>query len=212
MGRFTDHVCKQCRREGEKLFLKGAKCHTAKCPFTRRSYAPGQHGKPVRVVKVSEFALRLREKQKAKRIFGLTERQFRFYFQRASQIKGVTGQKFLELLERRLDNVVYRMGLARSRKEGRTFVSHGHFMVGADSDHRAINVPSYQVRPGEVVRVREGSHEIFRKIVEELEERPCPSWLQLEPKILEGRVLAVPAREEMEGTIDEQLIVEFYSR
>ena len=163
MGRFTAHVCKLCRREGEKLFLKGAKCQTAKCPFTRRSYAPGQHGKPVRVVKVSEFGLRLREKQKAKRIFGLTERQFRFYFQRASQIKGVTGQKFLELLERRLDNVVYRMGLARSRKEGRTLVSHGHFMVGEDSDRRTVNVPSYQVRPGEVVRVREGSHEIFRK-------------------------------------------------
>lgn len=212
MGRFTDHVCKQCRREGEKLFLKGQKCHTPKCPFTRRPYAPGQHGKPVRIVKVSEFGLRLREKQKAKRIFGLTERQFRLYFERASQAKGVTGQKFLELLESRLDNVVYRLGLARSRKEGRMWVTHGHFLVGDDSAFSKVNIPSTQIHPGQVVRVREASKELFRNIVTELAEKPMPSWLTLQSEKLEGRMVATPPREEMEGNIEEQLIVEFYSR
>ncbi len=212
MGRFTDHVCKQCRREGEKLFLKGQKCQTPKCPFTRRSYAPGQHGKPVRIVKTSEFGIRLREKQKAKRIFGLTERQFRLYFERASQAKGVTGQKFLELLESRLDNVVYRLGLARSRKEGRMLVVHGHFLVGSDSVHSKVNIPSYQVQPGQTIRVREKSKGLFGNIAKELEEKPRPSWLQLQTDALEGRMMTVPSREEMEGNIEEQLIVEFYSR
>lgn len=212
MGRFVDHVCGHCRREGEKLFLKGAKCYTAKCPFTRRSYAPGQHGKPTRIVKISEFGLRLREKQKAKRIFGLTERQFRKYFEEASRVKGVTGQKFLEFLEMRLDNVVYRLGLARSRKEGRMLVTHGHFDVGGDGEASRVNIPSYHVRPGEVVKVRPKSQPIFLNIVKELEERPRPNWLNFNAEAMEGKVVELPKREEMEAAINEQLIVEFYSR
>jgi small subunit ribosomal protein S4 len=205
MGRHIESSCKLCRREGEKLFLKGEKCYTEKCSYTRRSYAPGQHGKlPVRV---TEYQIRLREKQKARRIYGLMERQFANYFERASRIKSATGEKLLELLERRLDNVIYRLGFSTSRQSGRQMVRNGGIIVNS----RKVNVPSYEVRPGDTVKVAPKMAKLAKEALEKFPDRTTPAWLSLSGET-EGKVLNVPKREEIEATIAENLIVEYYSR
>ncbi|MDR5684018.1 MAG: 30S ribosomal protein S4 [Armatimonadota bacterium] len=207
MGRYHDAVCRLCRREGLKLYLKGDKCFTDKCPVAKRPTQPGVH--PPSRRKASEFAVRLREKQKLRRIYGVYEEQFKRYFQQAAKAKGVTGTRLLQLLETRLDNVVYRLGLASSRKEARQAVTHGHVSV----DGRRVTVPSYQVRPGQVVALtpRGTRNTRIRTLVEGGTRQP-PSWLEFDPERLQGRVLALPAREEIDVPVQEQLIVEYYSR
>jgi len=207
MGRYTDAVCRLCRREGMKLYLKGEKCYTEKCPVHRRPVPPGMHGQGRR--KLSEFGVRLREKQKLRRIYGIYETQFKTYFRRAAQAKGVTGVRLLQLLETRLDNVVYRLGYATSRKEARQMVLHGHIGVNG----RKVTIPSYQVKPGDLVAPT--SHGKEHPRVKELAAtglRTLPSWLEFNSERLEGRVLALPAREEIDVPVQEQLIVEYYSR
>lgn len=208
MARQRGPVCKLCRREGGKLYLKGERCYSPKCAFERRSYAPGQHREAKR--KVSEYALRLREKQKARRIYGVLERQFRRYFARAARARGVTGETLLQLLERRLDNVVYRLGFASSRAEARQMVSHGHFAVNG----RKVNIPSYQVRPGDEVTVREGSRSLprFQELREALVAKRTPEWLTVDAEAMKGTVLRLPAREDIDVPVKEHLIVEHYSR
>jgi small subunit ribosomal protein S4 len=211
MARHTGPVCKLCRREGEKLFLKGERCLTQKCAIERRSYAPGMHGPRSQYRrKESDYALQLREKQKAKRIYGIMERQFRRYFRIAERRKGMTGVNLLILLECRLDNVIYRLGWAASRAQARQLVQHGHF----DVNGRKTNIPSYLVRPGDVVVVREGSKSMtyFKVLVKELGHRHPPDWLSSDAENLAGRVLSLPTREDTDLTIREQLVVEYYSR
>lgn len=208
MARYTDSTCRQCRREGSKLFLKGDRCYSDKCAVTRRAYAPGQHGQ--RRKKQSEYGLQLRAKQKARRIYGVLERQFNNYYNKASRQKGVTGENLLIILERRLDNVVYRLGFADSRAEARTLVRHGHFRV----NDRKVNIPSYQVRPNDVIAVREKSKESprFKEIAAAAAHRIVPAWLSANPASLEGQVLALPTREQIDVQVEEHLIVELYSR
>ncbi len=206
MGRHTGSVCKLCRREGAKLFLKGEKCYSAKCPFAKRSYAPGQHGQGK--IRESEFGLRLREKQKARRIYGLGERQFRNYFELASKSKSSTGEKLLELLERRLDNVVYRLGFAASRNHARQMVRNGNITVKS----KKVNVPSFTVKVGDLIGVKEKIRPLVLKTVESLKDKQVPSWLTADMSKVEGAVQALPNREEIGDIIDERLIVEFYSR
>ena len=211
MARYTGPVCKLCRREGEKLFLKGERCFTSKCAIERRSYAPGMHGRQRQFRRrSSEYMLQLREKQKARRIYGVLERQFRRYFGEAEKRKGVTGATLLQILESRLDSIVYRLGFADSRSQARQLVRHGHFEVNG----RKTNIPSYVVKAGDVVAVREGSKDkaYFKGIRKVLADRVIPSWLKLDIEGLSGEVLAIPAREEIEVTLSEQLIVEYYSR
>ncbi|NPA26830.1 MAG: 30S ribosomal protein S4 [Chloroflexi bacterium] len=213
MGRYLGPVCRLCRREGEKLYLKGAKCFTEKCPFERRKYPPGQHGRmaALRRSRESDFAKQLRAKQRAKRIYGVSERQFRRYFDAATQRRGLTGLNLLQILESRLDNVVYRLGFARSRAEARQLVTHGHFTVNG----RRTDVPSYLLSPGDVVAVREGSRKrrFFQEIIPEwAAQRSVPAWLERDLDNLSGRVLRLPERGEIDATINEQLIVEYYSR
>lgn len=207
MGRYTNAVCRLCRREGMKLYLKGEKCYTEKCPVHKRPVPPGMHGQSRR--KLSEFGIRLREKQKLRRIYGIFETQFKTYFHQAAKAKGVTGVRLLQLLETRLDNVVYRLGFATSRKEARQMVLHGHVAV----NNRKVTVPSFQVRPGELVSPTPRGREHPR--VKELAItglRTLPSWLEFNAERLEGRVLALPARDEIDVPVQEQLIVEYYSR
>jgi len=206
MGRHTGPVCKQCRREGAKLFLKGDKCSGPKCPFDKRSYAPGQHGQGAK--RLSEFGVRLREKQKARRIYGLSERQFRNYFTLASKSKGSTGEKLMELLERRLDNVVWRMGLSASRGQARQVIRDGHLRVNG----KKVNIPSYCVKTGDKINVKERSIAALKKIVEGLKEKNAPAWLTLNKEALEGQMVNIPKRSEMDSLVEERLIVEFYSR
>jgi small subunit ribosomal protein S4 len=205
MGRHTQAVCKLCRRESEKLMLKGEKCFTEKCPFIRRSYGPGQHGKiPARA---SEYRIRLREKQKARRIYGLVERQFANYFERAAGRKGATGEKLLEFLERRLDNVVYRLGFATSRQAARQMVRNGGIMVNS----KKVNIPSFEVRVGEVIAIAPRNVALAKAALEKFPDRITPAWLSLTGEV-EGKVLSNPKREEIDTTIEENLIVEYYSR
>ncbi len=208
MARYTDSTCRQCRREGSKLFLKGDRCYSDKCAITRRAYAPGQHGQRRR--KQSEYGLQLREKQKARRIYGILEKQFHNYYNKAARQRGVTGENLLIILERRLDNVVYRLGFADSRAEARVLVRHGHFQVNG----RKVNIPSYQVRPDDVIAVREKSKDSprFQEIAAAAAHRTVPNWLSAEPTTLQGQVLALPTREEIDAQIQEHLIVELYSR
>lgn len=211
MARYTGPVCKLCRREGEKLFLKGERCLTNKCAFERRPYPPGMHGQEVRWRrKVSDYAVQLREKQKARRIYGVMERQFRRYFREAQRSPGLTGPTLLILLERRLDNVVYRLGFADSRAQARQLVRHGHFEVNG----RKTDVPSFLCKPGDEIRVRQNSRnkKYFKDRAQILGERPVPNWLSLDPEQMSGKVLNLPTREEIDTPIREQLIVEFYSR
>lgn len=211
MARYNDAVCKQCRREGEKLFLKGERCLTPKCAVERRPYPPGLHGRQAQFRrKVSDYGLQLRAKQKAKRVYGVMERQFRRYFREAERRRGLTGTNLLVLLESRLDNVVYRLGLALSRPQARQLVRHGHFEVNG----RKVNIPSYLVQPGDVVAVRQGSRKLagFKEIALDLEHRAVPDWLSRDDETMSGRVMSMPEREDIDITINEQLIVEYYSR
>lgn len=206
MARYTDAVCRLCRREGVKLYLKGEKCYSDKCPVVKRNTPPGQHGVSRR--KVSEYGVQLREKQKARRFYGILEGQFERYFELASRKKGVTGEILLQTLERRLDNVAYRMGLAGSRAEARQVVKHSHIEVNG----RKVNIPSYLVREGDVIAVREGSRD--HKRVKELTGvvRTYPAWLSVQPEALRGTVVRLPNRDEIDAPVQEHLIVELYSR
>jgi small subunit ribosomal protein S4 len=212
LARYTGPVCKLCRREGEKLFLKGSRCLTPKCSFERRSYPPGQHGreKQFRRGRASDYLLQLREKQKARRVYGVMERQFSRYFKRAEQQVGLTGTNLLVLLESRLDNVVYRLGIASSRAQARQLVSHGHIMING----RKTDIPSALVAPGDLVSVRPESQRrtFFKGLREDLDDRRVPRWLAMEPAQLSAKVLHLPAREDIDVTLNEQLIVEYYSR
>jgi small subunit ribosomal protein S4 len=211
MARYIQPVCRLCRREGEKLFLKGARCFSPKCALERRSYAPGLHGKKAQFRrKESDYGRQLREKQKARRIYGVLERQFRRYFEDALRVKGMTGATLLTMLERRLDNVVYRLGLADSRAQARQLVRHGHFTLNG----QRADVPSMLVKPGDVIAVRERSRQLsyFKTLAETLGERPVPPWMALDAASMSGRILSLPSREQIDTTLNEQLIVEYYSR
>ena len=207
MARYTEAVCRMCRREGQKLFLKGDRCYT-KCALENRSYPPGQHGQGRS--KSSEYGQQLREKQKAKRYYGVLESQFRSYYEMAERRQGKTGENLLSILECRLDNVVYRLGFAMSRAEARQMVSHGHITVNG----RKVNIPSYQVKPGMVVSLKESSRGI-EKIKANIEAnafRPAPKWLEYDANNMVAKVVAVPAREDIDLPIEERLIVELYSK
>ena len=209
MGRYTGPVCKLCRREGQKLFLKGTKCYTEKCPVDRRTYPPGQHGPAqARRRKQSEYATQLREKQKARRFYQLLEKQFRNYYDKASRQPGVTGENLLRLLERRLDNVLVRLGFASSRRQARQLITHRHFVVNG----RRVNVPSYQLKPGDIISVRESSSAI--PVIREATEGTAtvPAWLQADFDSLTANVLRLPERDEISAPVQEQLIVELYSK
>ncbi len=208
MARYTESVCRICRREGHKLFLKGDRCFTDKCAITRRAYAPGQHGQGRR--KLSEYGTQLREKQKVRRAYGILESQFAHYFELANKEKGVTGENLLSLIERRLDNVVYRLGLAASRPEARQLVSHKHFMVNG----KKVNIPSYLVKVGDVITVCETSRQSskFDAILASTESRIVPKWFDMNKETLEGRVVAFADREDIDLPIEEHLIVEYYSK
>lgn len=206
MGRHTASTCKQCRRAKEKLYLKGDKCFSAKCPVLKRPYAPGQHGKaPIRI---SDFGMRLREKQKARQIYGLSETQFKNYFTKARRAKGITGSMLLELLERRLDNVVYRLGLASSRAGARQLVRHGHIIVNG----KKTNIPSFKVKSGNLIVVKEKDAPFVKKTIGAFSERKVPGWLEMNKEKLEGKMLRSPLREDIDTLVDEQKIVEYYSR
>ena len=209
MARYTDPVCRLCRRESIKLFLKGSKCFTDKCPLEKRNFAPGQHGKD-RKAKVVGYGLQLREKQKTKRMYFAQESQFRNYFEKAARSKGVTGEILLQQLERRLDNVVYRLGLGISRRQARQLVRHGHIQV----DGRKVNIPSYEVSVGEEIAVREGSRKlaILEQAKEFASHQNAPTWLEINRDNYSGRVLSLPKREEIQLPVNEQLIVELYSK
>ena len=208
MGRYTGPVCRLCRRAGEKLFLKGEKCFSPKCPVERRRTPPGVH--PVTRRRQSDYALQLREKQKVRYLYGLMEKQFRRYVERAQANPKATGTVLLQLLERRLDNVVYRLGWADSRAMGRQLVRHGHITVNG----RKVNVPSYEVKPGDVVGWRASSKnsELFKQVQADAPKRNVPGWLTFDKEKMEGRVLRVPEAQEMEATVDTRLVVEFYTR
>ncbi|NJN64068.1 MAG: 30S ribosomal protein S4 [Acidobacteria bacterium] len=208
MGRYTGPSCRLCRREGEQLFLKGERCFKEKCAVKRRAYAPGQHGRRRR--KLLGYGLQLREKQKVKRIYGVLERQFRLYFKRAAGKKGVTGENLLSFLERRLDNVVYRLGFGASRSQARQLVNHGHFLING----RKVDVPSYQLRKGDIVELRESSRKnaLIQGNLDTAQGRGVPSWLELDTAGFKGRVLELPRREDIAMPIQENLIVELYSK
>jgi small subunit ribosomal protein S4 len=208
VARYRDAVCKLCRREGTKLFLKGDRCFSIKCAIEKRNYVPGEHGQ--RRTKLSDYGLQLREKQKMRRIYGVLERQFRKYFRLAERQKGITGENLVRILEQRLDNVVYRLGFAASRAEARVFISHGHFLVNG----RKVDIPSYRVRPGETIEVRPKSREILaiKAALEGAKKRPVPSWLELDATSMRGTVRSLPTREEMAIPVQEQLIVALYSK
>ena len=208
MARYTASVCRLCRREGAKLFLKGTRCYTKKCSFERRPTPPGQHG--VRRRKMGEFGIQLREKQKVRRVYGVLERQFRNYFNDAETQTGVTGEALLVSLETRLDNVVFRLGFASSRAQARQLVSHGHFAVNGVPS----NVPSYALKPGDRIEVRESrrGREAFKVIKETIRSHQAPEWLGLDAAKLAGSVVSIPRRDQMPLDLSEQLVVEYYSR
>ncbi len=208
MSRYTGPVCKLCRREGRKLFLKGERCYTERCAVGRRNFPPGQHGQGRK--KVSEYGLQLRAKQMAKRYYGLKETQFKRYYIMAENQAGVTGENLLRLLERRLDNIVYRLGFANSRASARQMVTHGFFTVNG----RKVNIPSYLCREGDVVAVKENKREkaIVKQAVEDNESRPVPKWLEVDRENVQGKVVQMPNREDIDLEVEETLIVELYSK
>lgn len=208
MARYTGPLCKLCRREGEKLFLKGNRCFTEKCSIERRKYAPGQHGQGRG--KLSDYGIQLREKQKVRRIYGVMENQFRIYFRKAAGMKGITGEVLLQLLERRLDTVVFRMGFALNRREARLLVKHRHFLVNG----RIADIPSHLLRSGDVVEVAEASRQIpsINESLSIVEHRGIPNWLDVDTKNFKGKFVRVPTREEIQLPVQEQLIVELYSK
>jgi len=209
VARYTDAVCRQCRREGEKLFLKGDRCYSEKCAIQRRAFVPGQHGQKRRQ-KSSEYGIQLREKQKTKRIYGVLEKQFRNYFKKAERQKGIAGENLLILLERRLDNVVFRLGFASSRKEGRQLVTHDHFTING----KKANIASMLVSIGDTIQVKTGSADSpkFQELKAAGAYKTPPQWLEVDIENLTGRVLAFPTRENVDTAVNEQLIVELYSR
>lgn len=208
MARYTGPVCRLCRREGVKLFLKGDRCYSEKCAFEKRAYAPGQHGQ--RRTKATEYGIQLREKQKARRIYGILEGQFRKYFKEADRRKGVTGENLIVQLEQRFDNVVFRAGFADSRSQARQLVRHNHFKLNG----RKANIPSMILKPGDVVQLKESSKKsvIIKTIVEKLGKKNLPEWLNLDAENLAVKIVALPARENIDIPVTEQLIVELYSR
>jgi small subunit ribosomal protein S4 len=212
MSKYIGPVCRLCRREGEKLYLKGARCLSPKCAIEKRNFPPGQHGKEGQFKRnrSSDYLLQLREKQKARRVYGVLEAQFRRYYKQALKSRGVTGQMLLQLLERRLDNVVYRLGFAANRAQARNLVTHGHFNVNG----RRTDVPSLTIQPGDVIEVRPGSQRrpYFRDLKQADSAASTPGWLSADVSSLQGKVLRLPAREEIDANLNEQLIVEFYSR
>jgi small subunit ribosomal protein S4 len=212
MGKYRGPVCKLCRREGEKLFLKGARCYSQKCSFERRDYPPGQHGRSAqfRRRRESDFGRQLRAKQKARRVYGVLERQFRRYYEEALKRRGLTGLNLLQILESRLDNVIYRMGYADSRAQARLLVTHGHF----DVNGRRTDVPSMLLSPEDVLSVREGSTKrtYFKELRGVAEERSAPDWVSRDVTIMSGKLMRFPERIEIDGNLNEQLIVEYYSR
>ena len=208
MARYTDEQCRICRRNGEKLFLKGSRCYTDKCSISRRNYAPGQHGQ--KRAKLSEYGTQLREKQKTKSFYGVGERQFRKYFEMASSKKGITGENLLQILESRLDNVVYRLGYGSSRAQARQLVNHGIFEVNG----KRVDIPSYLVKAGDVVAVRENKKDTgaVKVNIEENAARPVPEWLEKNSETLSGKVIRLAAREDIDIPVEEHLIVELYSK
>jgi small subunit ribosomal protein S4 len=209
LSRYSGPVCRQCRRENSKLFLKGDRCYTDKCAVERRNYAPGQHGQ--RRTKVSDYGTQLREKQKVKRTYGLQEKQFRLYFSKADRMKGVTGENLLTLLERRFDSVIYRLGFSISRAQARTLVRHGHFQVNGQK----VNIPSFLVRPNDVITLREKSREVacINESLDSVMRRGVPSWVELDRDAFKGTMKTLPVRSEMTTPeFQEQLIVELYSK
>lgn len=209
MATYREAKCRLCRREGGKLFLKGDKCYNGKCPFEKRPVAPGVHGLASARKKVSEYGKQLREKQKVKRIYGVQEGQFRAYYEKADRMKGITGENMLSLLERRLDNVVYRLGVGVSRAQARQLVNHGHFLVNG----KKVNVPSFIVKVGDVITVKEvkSSNKYFENL-KSAKAGATPKWLEFDLEKLQGKVLAVPAREDIDSQIAEHMIVELYSK
>jgi small subunit ribosomal protein S4 len=208
LARYTDSVCRLCRREALKLFLKGERCYTDKCAIERRNYPPGVHGQGRH--KFSEYAVQLREKQKVKRMYGVLEGPFRRYFEMAERSRGITGETLLQLLERRLDNMVYRMGFATSRAEGRQLVRHGHFVVNG----RKLDIPSALLKPGDVVGLRERSRKVVRiqEALAQAEHRGAPDWLEVDKEAFTARVKALPSRDALTMPINEKLIIELYSK
>lgn len=208
MARYKDEQCRRCRREGQKLFLKGARCYSDKCSVSRRNYAPGQHGQ--KKAKLSEYGTQLREKQKTKSFYGVGERQFRKYFEMASNKKGITGDNLLQILESRLDNVVYKLGFGSSRAQARQLVNHGHF----DVNGKKVDIPSYLVKAGDVISVREIKKDsaIIKENVEANSARPVPAWLEKDAENLTGKVVRLATREDVDLAVEEHLIVELYSK
>ena len=208
MARYTGPVCRICRRENIKLFLKGDRCFKEKCAAERRAYAPGQHGQAR--IKISDYGVQLREKQKVRKLYGVLEKQFRGYYITAARMKGVTGENLLSLLERRLDNVVYKMGFAASRKEARIMVVHGHFLISGQK----VNISSFQVRTGDMVELREKSRNLprFQEMVASMDRKGVPPWLELDKDNFKGKVVAMPSREDITLPVNENLIVELYSK
>ena len=208
MARYTEAVCKLCRREGQKLFLKGERCYTDKCAINRRAYAPGQHGQGRK--KTSEYGLQLRAKQMTRRFYGVLENQFRHYYEMATKMPGKAGDNLLILLETRLDNVVYRCGWASSRAEARQLVVHGHYTVNG----KKVDTPSYLVKAGDVVAIKEGSRssDKFKAVIEANSARPAPKWLDVDAQNAQAKIVELPTREEIDLEVDETLIVELYSK
>jgi len=208
MARFTGPVCRLCRRENQKLFLKGDRCYTEKCAFERRGYPPGQHGQGR--IKFSEYGLQLREKQKIKRMYGLAEKQFRHVFESAERAKGITGSNLLSMLERRLDNVAYRSGFANSRAEARQLVRHGHFLVNG----KRVNIPSFQVDKGDLVEIREKSKNVAKigESLESVKRREVPQWLELEAAAKKAKIRDLPSRDDVTAPMEERMVVELYSK
>jgi len=209
LSRYTGSVCRICRRENIKIFLKGDRCYSDKCAFDRRSYAPGEHGQRRRG-KISDYGIQLREKQKVKRMYGLSEKQFNLFFKRADRQKGVTGTNLLVMLERRMDNVVYRLGFVNSRTQGRHFVRHNHFLVNG----KKVNIPSYLIKVGDVIELHEKSKKVqaINDALDAVVRRGVPQWLELEKENLKGEVKGLPVREDLTIPMQEQLIVELYSK
>lgn len=208
MAKYSGALCRICRREGEKLFLKGDRCYTEKCAIERRKYPPGQHGQGYR--KLSDYGVQLREKQKVRKIYGLLEREFRRYFYKAETKKGITGEILLQFLETRLDNMVYRMGFTPNRREARQLVNHGHFLVNG----KKVDIPSYEIKSGYFIEVKESSRNVPEVIdsISKAEHRGIPPWVEVDSANMRGKVLHIPTREEIQLPVQEQLIVELYSK
>lgn len=207
MSRLLSPKCKQCRREGKKLFLKGDRCYGVKCAMVKRPYAPGQHGQD-RKMRVSEYCLQLREKQKVKKIYGVLEKQFRKYYDEADRMKGNTGSLLVSLLERRLDNIVYRMGFAPSRNQARQLVNHGHFLVNG----KKVDIPSYMIKVGDVVSIKDTKSACFQNLSENLKNASIPSWISIDEKKMEAKVNAIPSGSDVDLDVNVHLVVEYYAK